>query len=912
MRFKTSFTRDPKHKDIVTCVAWTSPDDVFSTGDDHQLLRWNLVTNESNKVADLPADLFPTSLKMLPRSQQGKRGSELFLLTGAEGKFYLLTSNGRIEKHVDAHQGAILSGCWSHDGAGILTAGEDGFVKIWSRAGMLRSTLAQSPIPVYSAVWSPDSEAVLYTSGKYLVIKPLQPNSKATQFLAHEGLVLKVDWSPAHGLILTAAEDCRYRLWDPYGRMMFNSSQQGYPITAIAWSPDGGAFAVGSFNTLRLCDRAGWSYSLEKPNVGSLLDLAWSQDGTQVAAACGLGHVLFAHVIEKRLEWKNYEATVTSRKAIALRNVTNDTWEKLEFRDRIIKLSLNYGHLVVITSSQCYIYSTRNWNTPIIVDLREGTISLLLQAHRHFLMASPTGLSIYSYEGKQTASPKWGGMKPELINDHRASLSNDLLAVVDQTDSRGVMVQSIAWNDSFPMLAALQNSRLIVWLYPAAVFSDIELLTRTALERGEGEFGKNPILVSFTGNMITCRRSDGSMLTTSISPHPTILHGYALANKWNDATRLCRLVKDDALWSCLAAMSLAARELNTAEIAYAAVEMADKVEYLQYIKGLPSKDLRSAEMYLLARNTAEAERILLQNGLIFRAIMMHLFSYRWDQALDLAVKHKTHVDTVLAARKRYCEKFDVEERNPKFQKAMQAMAKEGVREQAKEGVREQAKEGLRERAKEGVTERAKEGVRERAKEKVREQAKEGVRERAKEGVRERAKEEVREQAKEEVRERAKEGVREQAKEVVREQAKEEVREQAKEGVRERAKEGVRERAKEGVREQAKEGVRERAKEGEGEQAKEWVREQAKEGLRERAKEGVREQAKEGVRERAKEGVREQAKEGVRERAKEGEGEQAKEGERASEGKDVEEILNLKWEHIQAKIAAEYAKEREPK
>ena len=58
----------------------------------------------------------------------------------------------------------------------------------------------------------------------------------------------------------------------------------------------------------------------------------------QVAGACGNGHVIFAHVIEKRFEWRDYEASVTGRKTIALRNVTNDAWEQLEFRDRIIQV----------------------------------------------------------------------------------------------------------------------------------------------------------------------------------------------------------------------------------------------------------------------------------------------------------------------------------------------------------------------------------------------------------------------------------------------------------------------------------------------------------------------------------------------------------------------------------------------
>ena len=41
-----------------------------------------------------------------------------------------------------------------------LTGGEDGAVKIWSRSGMLRSTLVQSASPVYALAWSPDSSQV--------------------------------------------------------------------------------------------------------------------------------------------------------------------------------------------------------------------------------------------------------------------------------------------------------------------------------------------------------------------------------------------------------------------------------------------------------------------------------------------------------------------------------------------------------------------------------------------------------------------------------------------------------------------------------------------------------------------------------------------------------------------------------
>lgn len=117
-----------------------------------------------------------------------------------------MNHNGRIEKTVNAHQGACLAAQWSPDGAGLLTgmilasvyifscelinhankfiifiAGEDGFVKVWSRNGLLRSTIVQSDVPCFNAVWSPESNAILYTKENFLVIKFLNSSNKITK-----------------------------------------------------------------------------------------------------------------------------------------------------------------------------------------------------------------------------------------------------------------------------------------------------------------------------------------------------------------------------------------------------------------------------------------------------------------------------------------------------------------------------------------------------------------------------------------------------------------------------------------------------------------------------------------------------------------------------------------------------------
>ena len=91
MRFKTSNLREACHTELVSCVGWASPDDVYSVADDHQILRWNLVSAETQKVftmpsagfginyklqvLELPDDFYPTDMHWIPRGGGGAPGT---------------------------------------------------------------------------------------------------------------------------------------------------------------------------------------------------------------------------------------------------------------------------------------------------------------------------------------------------------------------------------------------------------------------------------------------------------------------------------------------------------------------------------------------------------------------------------------------------------------------------------------------------------------------------------------------------------------------------------------------------------------------------------------------------------------------------------------------------------------------
>lgn len=55
-----------------------------------------------------------------------------------------------------------------------------------------------------------------------------------------------------------------------------------------------------------------------------------------------------------------------------------------------------------------------------------------------------------------------------------------------------------------------------------------------------------------------------------------------------------------------------------------------------------------------------------QAGLVYRAIKLHIRLFNWDRALDLAQKHKQHVDTVLYHRARYLTAAKQQEHNTRF------------------------------------------------------------------------------------------------------------------------------------------------------------------------------------------------------------------------------------------------------
>ncbi|KAL2611690.1 hypothetical protein R1flu_023382 [Riccia fluitans] len=489
-------------------------------------------------------------------------------------------------------------------GTALATGGEDGIVKIWSQSGMHRSTLAKTGYSIYAIAWDPDSEQVLFTQGTALVIRPIQSTSKQVEWEAHESLILTVDWNPVNNCIVSAGEDCRYK----------------------------------------------WLYSKTKLETGSVQGLAWSTDGTQITGAAGNGFIMFGQLVARQIEWERIIASLEDFNRIRIQDVLNETVEELDFRDRIIKMSLNSNHLVVVTETQASL--------------------LCISAAVRFLDAS---------KGKLVGEMVRHSLEILVISLNQMGSSADRkLVFIDRNHDLyitpihrialfklGSMIDDAIWHDNIDILVAVSNQKLVVWYYPHAAYVDKDLLKYIKLTK-ECIVGESSKIQSFHGSRCTVRRRDGAKVFTDVSPYCFLLFEHFMSKQWDHALRLCRIVKDDLLWACLAAMAVDSKELNTAEVAYAALNEVDKVHFMLHVKELASEDGRQAELALFKRRPDEAETILLQAGLIYRAIKMHTRHFNWDRALELGLLHKPHLDTVLWLRQQHLKTAHLEESKQQF------------------------------------------------------------------------------------------------------------------------------------------------------------------------------------------------------------------------------------------------------
>ncbi len=178
----------------------------------------------------------------------------------------------------------------SHNGRFVAAGGQDGSVKIWqitSTTLEVIATLENKPAWVDRMAWSPVTEHLAFSLGRYGQVWEAKSNSVETTVNFEASSVLGLDWHP-QGKWLAVCGYQGARVWNANA---WNNDPKmlEFPTAtvAIAWSCDGQYLANGNLDgTLAVVE---WKLS-DNPWImrgfpGKVRQLAWSQPVTQIGSS---------------------------------------------------------------------------------------------------------------------------------------------------------------------------------------------------------------------------------------------------------------------------------------------------------------------------------------------------------------------------------------------------------------------------------------------------------------------------------------------------------------------------------------------------------------------------------------------------------------------------------------------------
>jgi WD40 repeat protein len=201
---------------------------------------------------------------------------------------------------LDGHGGIVWSAAFSPDSARIVTASDDGKARMWdAQTGALRATLEGHGGKIWSATFSPDGKWIVTASeDKTARIWDATTGAELANFPGHGGPVYAAAFSPDGARVVTASDDKLVRVWDAKrdrnpdaepAKPLMTLKGHGDTVYAAAFSPHGGRIVTSSADkTARIWDARSGEPLLElklKENGNEVRDAAFSPDGDRVVTA---------------------------------------------------------------------------------------------------------------------------------------------------------------------------------------------------------------------------------------------------------------------------------------------------------------------------------------------------------------------------------------------------------------------------------------------------------------------------------------------------------------------------------------------------------------------------------------------------------------------------------------------------
>jgi WD40 repeat protein len=192
---------------------------------------------------------------------------------------------------LEGNQGVTKSSV-SLDGKLIVSADEDGAVKLWNQQGQIQAKWETKQGRVMNVTFSPDSQKLAIAAGNMVSLWSLK-GDRLAEFQGHEAMVKGISFSPDGAEIATSGNDKTIRRWNLKGEPLAVFYGHQDDVWSVAFSPDGNILASAADDgTFRLWNRQGKQLKRFQLNQGELHNIKFSPDGQRLAISGEKGLLL--------------------------------------------------------------------------------------------------------------------------------------------------------------------------------------------------------------------------------------------------------------------------------------------------------------------------------------------------------------------------------------------------------------------------------------------------------------------------------------------------------------------------------------------------------------------------------------------------------------------------------------------
>jgi WD40 repeat protein/serine/threonine protein kinase len=269
------------HTDMVRVAAYgLDGRRVVTTSADHTGRAWDAETGkEMASAAEVEERKAPEV------SADGRRWLTYRSFTGTTVRLWDLET-GKELLTLRVPGGHLQSAALSPDGDRIVTAAEDGAVRVWEAATGKELPGFRPLQGVSSAVFSPDGRQLLTTENDSARLLDAATGRELSTVFARAGRVLSVAFAPGGRRVLATFMRDTVSIWDLAARTETVTEQgHAWQILSAAFSPDGRRFvSASSDRTARVWETAtGKAVAVVVGHEGPVYTAVFSPDGQRVA-----------------------------------------------------------------------------------------------------------------------------------------------------------------------------------------------------------------------------------------------------------------------------------------------------------------------------------------------------------------------------------------------------------------------------------------------------------------------------------------------------------------------------------------------------------------------------------------------------------------------------------------------------